>query len=91
MSWNLRFEDPVRLPDGRIITTLREAGNYIAGLPKKQQRLPHWEVATEALLMAAEGRGPVMHAHIGLMRALNATAAVRRRTAGSPRPPSPAR
>jgi hypothetical protein len=27
---------------------------------------------TEALIMAAEDRGPLMHAHIGMLRALNA-------------------
>jgi hypothetical protein len=30
-----------------------------------------WQAAIEALLMAAEDRGPLMHARIGMMRALN--------------------
>jgi hypothetical protein len=33
--------------------------------------LPHWQAATEALIMAAEDRGPLMHARIGMLRALN--------------------
>jgi hypothetical protein len=27
-------------------------------LPKAEQNLPEWQAATEALIMAAEGRGP---------------------------------
>src|SRR5450631_4232386 len=34
-------------------------------------RLEEWQTATEALLMAAEDRGPLMHARIGVLRALN--------------------
>jgi len=40
-------------------------------LPKAQQNSPEWQAATEALLMAAEDRGPLMHAHVGMMRALH--------------------
>jgi hypothetical protein len=32
-------------------------------LPKSEQQAPEWQVAAEALLMAAEDRGPLMHAH----------------------------
>lgn len=60
------------MPDGRIITTLLDAGRFIAALPESEQRQPHWQTATEAILMAVEGRGPVMHARIGMLRALNA-------------------
>jgi hypothetical protein len=30
-----------------------------------------WQAATEALLMAAEDRGPLLHARVGMLRALN--------------------
>jgi len=40
-------------------------------LPKAEQNLEAWQTAVEALLMAAEDRGPLMHARIGFMRALN--------------------
>jgi hypothetical protein len=39
--------------------------------PRAKQQSPEWQAATEALLMAAGDRGPLMHAHIGMMRALN--------------------
>jgi hypothetical protein len=44
---------------------------YIVALPKSKQRDPEWQAATEALLMAAEDRGPLMHAHVGMMPALS--------------------
>jgi hypothetical protein len=40
-------------------------------LPKSKQQSPEWQAAGEALLMAAEDRGPLMHAHVGMMLALH--------------------
>jgi hypothetical protein len=51
--------------------TLRDAADYITELPKAEQQLDEWQTAIEALIMAAENRGPLMHARIGVMRALN--------------------
>jgi len=51
--------------------TLRDAASYIMKLPKAEQKLEAWQTATEPLIMAAEGRGPLMHAGIAVMRALN--------------------
>jgi len=42
--------------------TLRDAADYIVKLPKAEQNLEAWQTAVEALLMAAEDRGPLMHA-----------------------------
>jgi hypothetical protein len=50
---------------------LKDTADYIMKLPKAEQILKKWQAATETLIMAAEGRGPVMHARIGVMRALN--------------------
>jgi hypothetical protein len=66
MSWDREFEYPV--PGMR---TLRDAANYIMKLPKAEQAKPHWQTAAEAVLMAAEDRGPMMHAHIGMLQALS--------------------
>jgi hypothetical protein len=27
MSWDLKFDDPIELPNGKVIWTLREAGS----------------------------------------------------------------
>jgi hypothetical protein len=60
MPWSRAFEDPIILPNGREMLTLLDAGNYIASLPRKEAEGDHWQVATEALIMAAEGRGPLL-------------------------------
>jgi hypothetical protein len=36
-------------------------------LSKAKQQSPEWQAAAEALLMAAEDRGPLMHAHVGML------------------------
>ena len=51
--------------------TLRDAADYIMKLSKAEQNLEAWQTAVEALIMAAEDRGPLMHARIGVLRALN--------------------
>ncbi len=40
-------------------------------LPGKTRQSDERQAAIEALLMAAEDRGPLMHARIGVLRALN--------------------
>jgi hypothetical protein len=51
--------------------TLQYAADHILKLPKAEQKLPHWQAAVKALVMAAEGRGPLLHARVGMLRALN--------------------
>ena len=51
--------------------TLKDAATYILKLPKSEQQSPEWQAAGGAVLMAAEGRGPLMHAHVGMMLALH--------------------
>ena len=66
-----RFEDPIPLPRGRQLVMLQDAAGFIMKLPKAEQKLEEWQTATEALIMAAEGRGPLLHARVGVMQALN--------------------
>lgn len=66
MPWTRKFDDPI--PG---IVTLKDAATYILKLPKAEQSKPHWQAAAEAVIMAAEDRGPLMHARIGMLRALN--------------------
>jgi len=65
------FDDPYPATGRRDLVTLRDAGAYIAALPKTKQQSPEWQAATKALIMAAEDRGPLMHAHVGMMLALH--------------------
>ena len=70
-GWSRAFEDQIPLPRGRLLVTLKDAANYITRLPKAEHESPQWQAAIEALITAAEGRGPPMHARIGVMRAPN--------------------
>ncbi|MCP3459595.1 hypothetical protein [Bradyrhizobium sp. CCGUVB23] len=69
-GWGRPFEDPIK-EDGRKLVTLRDAGKYIAALPKKVHAAPEWQAAMEALILVAEQGGPTMFARIWIMRALN--------------------
>jgi hypothetical protein len=71
MTWSRPFDAPIIPPKGKALTTLKDAATYIVALPRAQQHSPEWQAATEALLMAAEDRGPLMHAHVGMMLALH--------------------
>jgi hypothetical protein len=73
MPWSRPFEDPIPLPGGRQLVTLEDAAAYIMKLPKAEQDLEEWQTATGCLIGAAEGRDFVMHARIGMQRALNRT------------------
>jgi hypothetical protein len=42
-GWQRKFEDPIPLPDGRKLVTLRDAANYITN----QSDLPEWQTAIE--------------------------------------------
>ncbi len=71
MGWSDTFEEPIVLPSGGKLVTLRDAGEYIAALPKKEHAAPEWQAAMQALILVGENDGPTMLARIGVMRALN--------------------
>ena len=66
MPWSRPFDEPIQPPKGKKLVTLKDAA-----APKSKQQSPEWQAATEALLMAAEDRGQLMHAHVGMMLALH--------------------
>ncbi len=70
-DWSRAFDDPIPLPRGRQLVTLEDAAGYIMKLPKTEQDLEEWQTATGCLIGAAEGRDFLMHARIGVLRALN--------------------
>jgi hypothetical protein len=71
VAWDQEFFDPIVLPSGKKLITLRDAAEYITELPKAEHDTPEWQAAMEALLLVAENSGPPMFARIGVMRALN--------------------
>jgi hypothetical protein len=41
-GWQRRFDDPLPLPRGRQLVTLKEAGTYITKVPKAVHEAPEW-------------------------------------------------
>jgi hypothetical protein len=69
-GWHRTFDDPILLPDGGELRTLRDAGNYIAGLPKREHDTFAWRAVIEALMLVVEHGGDTMLPRIGVVRAL---------------------
>jgi hypothetical protein len=71
-GWQRPFDDPIPLPKGRQLVTLKDAARYIQKLPKAEQQIEEWQAAVEVLILVAESNGgPTMMARIGVMKALN--------------------
>jgi hypothetical protein len=74
VSWDKELFEPIEIPDGRVLRTLRDAGQFIQELPKTTHThdRPEWQDAVEALLLVVECDGDTLLAYIGIKRALNA-------------------
>jgi hypothetical protein len=70
VSWERPFDQPVPLPNGAPARTLRDAANYIKKLPKSEHDSQEWRLAIHMLIEAAEDRGPMMFARMGILRAI---------------------
>jgi hypothetical protein len=45
MSWDQQFFDPIELPKGKKLITLREAATYITKLPKAEHDAAEWQAS----------------------------------------------
>jgi hypothetical protein len=70
-DWTRKFDEPIPVPKGRRLVTLRDAGDYVAKLPKAKHVTAEWQAAMLALMLVVDLNGPTMMARIGVMRALN--------------------
>jgi hypothetical protein len=70
-DWTRKFDEPIPVPKGRRLVTLRDAGDYVAKLPKAKHMTAEWQAAMLALMLVVDLNGPTMMARIGIMRALN--------------------
>jgi hypothetical protein len=70
-GWQRRFYEPIALPNGRKLVTLRDAGNHIASLPAKETGLPHWQTAARELIICAERGGILQLAEWAMLAAVN--------------------
>ncbi|MES2196414.1 MAG: hypothetical protein V4517_18490 [Pseudomonadota bacterium] len=71
MSWDQRFAEPIIIPAGKALATLRDAGTYISKLPKAEHEATEWQTAMQCLLQAADRSGPIEFARMGVLQALN--------------------
>jgi hypothetical protein len=72
VSWSLKLDDPITLAKGKAVQTLCDAADHITALPRQIAELDHWQTAIACLIAAAEGKGPIVTARIGVIRALSA-------------------
>lgn len=72
MSWDRPFAQPVPLPGKPPAQTLRAAADYVRDLPQPERDRPEWRLAVQMLIDAAEDRGPMLFARMGIVRALEA-------------------
>ena len=70
MSWSLPFSEPIVLPDGSELATLRDADDHLNKFPKSDQGAEEWKAAAHCLIEAAEHAGSVAFARIGMLRAM---------------------
>ena len=47
-GWSRPFQDPIVLPDGRELLTLKNAANYIMKVPRAEQKHDKWQTAIQA-------------------------------------------
>jgi hypothetical protein len=72
VSWDSRFAEPIELPDGVKLASLRESIAYLVNtIPATERRLPAVLTAAEMLTEAAEHGGPIEFARIATLQALN--------------------
>jgi hypothetical protein len=69
-DWSRKFNEPILLPKGAPLATLRDAALYITKLSKAEHDAEEWQAVMQALILVAEHGGPTMFARIGVMRAL---------------------
>ena len=71
MSWDKAFSEPITLPDGEVLFSLRDAGAYITRLPQEEHEAKEWQTAMHCLIEAADYGGPMSFARLGVAQALH--------------------
>jgi hypothetical protein len=70
MSWDRPFDQPIPLPNSASARTLYDAAKFIITLPKPLRDRAEWRLAIMMLIDAAEDRGPMLFARMGIQRAM---------------------
>lgn len=70
VSWDRPFAQPVPLPGVAPARTLRDAARYVSKLPLTERDRQAWRLAVHMLTEAAEDRGPILFARMGMLQAI---------------------
>jgi hypothetical protein len=57
VTWSAEFTEPIGLPKGKKLITLRDAALYITKLPKAEHDAEEWQAAMEALIVVRNWTG----------------------------------
>ena len=72
MSWSRRFDEPIELPNGKKLLTLKDAIAWLAKeVPKSEHGMKQVQAAAYCVTQAAENGGPMIVAEMGMMQAIN--------------------
>jgi hypothetical protein len=72
VSWDSRFPEPIELPCGAMLASLREAIVHLVNtVPSSERGMPVILTAAEMITSAAERGAPIEFARIATLRALN--------------------
>jgi hypothetical protein len=72
VSWDSRFPEPIELPGGVKLASLREAIVHLVNtIPSSERGTPVVLTAAELITSAAERGGPIEFARIATLRAVN--------------------
>jgi len=72
MTWSDPFWKPIKLKDGRMLRTLGDAFELLAGLPALKQAEGHWQDANEMLVRAEAAPSASDDALAAMVRSLRA-------------------
>ena len=71
-DWSRRFDEPIILPNGKKLLTLKDAIAWLAKeVPKSEHGMKQVQAAAHCVTQAAENNGPMIFARIGMMQAIN--------------------
>jgi hypothetical protein len=71
-GWRRRFDEPIKLPGGGKLFTLKDAIGWLAKeIPQSEHRMKEVQTAAQCVTEAAENNGPMQFARMGMMQAIN--------------------
>ena len=71
-GWKRRFDEPIALPGGGNLFTLKDAIAWLAKeIPRSEHTMKEVQTAAHCVTEAAENGGPLRLARIGMLQAIN--------------------